>query len=462
MATGTMLQALTAGLKDAGCGFVANYPGTHSQDIFFGLGGDAISANEKVAFERAYGASLAGRRSVVSMKNVGLNTCVDPYLHSVITGVNGGFVVVVTDDTKVTGSQEREDSRHFIDFFGGLWLEPNDFESAYAMGYEAFELSEKLDVPVTIRLTSQFFDEKIGQYETRPEISFEGSLVHNPEKYIAYPIYWKRQSHNLLLKQESINEYVESQYASVKPCDGDVATVSLGLNDEERSEDLVVKENVLNITHYPLPYKAISDYIHGASSLTVYEQGDNYGLEKILAYAQKSHLKVTSNTGNSPDLAEQWKVWDHLEKLFISFKNIAPSFLVGDVGQYTVETQHIVDACLCLGSSIGVTSGVAEAGVPYPFCVVGDGAFLHSNLSALEEAKTRGSAFGVVVIDNGGSMATGGQPIIADIHMADTGLPVYRLDYSTSSIEDIQEKLTEMASNNQLSILYVTLEMAAV
>jgi len=462
MARGTMMQALIAGLKDSDCSFAANYPGTHSQDIFFGLGGDAISANEKVAFERAYGASIAGRRSVVSMKNVGLNTCADPYFHSIITGVNGGFVVVVTDDTKVLGSQEREDSRHFIDFFGGLWLEPNSVETAYSMGYEAFQLSEKLDVPVTIRLTSQFFTEKTGEYEQQPKVQFEGKVVHHPEKYIAYPTYWKRQSDNLAQKKKAISEYVESQYASASKRDTTDAVIVLGLCDEELETAGIEKNNSFNIAHYPLPNTAINAHVQGAASVAVYEQGDAYGLEKVLSYSNTPVFEVISNTGNSPDLPAQWKVWDHLEKLFISLKNTNPSFVLGDVGQYTVETQHIVDACLCLGSSVGVTSGVAEAGVEYPFCVVGDGAFLHSNLNALEEAKSRGVAFGIIVIDNGGSMATGGQPIIADIHSADRGVKIHELEYSNISADDIQKTLIEMKSSNALSILYIKLEMETV
>ena len=459
MAKGTMIQALIAGLGDGGCSFVANYPGTGSQDIFFGLGGDMISANEKVAFERAYGGSLAGHRSLVSMKNVGLNTCADPYLHSVITGVNGGFVVVVTDDTKVIGSQEREDSRHFIDFFGGLWIEPGDFQSAYTMGYEAFGLSEKLDIPVTIRLTSQFFSEEVGDYLRNPKVNFEIPMARNPEKYIAYPTYWKRQSENLIRKKNNIARYVESQYDSAPIRPGTEATIVLGLCNEELKDASVNNVNTLRVKHYPMPSKAIENYVLGASSLAVYEQGDAYGLEKILSYISKPKIEVVSNTGNNPDFPLRWKVWDHLEKLFIGLKSNTPSYVVGDVGQYTVETQHIVDACLCLGSSVGVTLGMAEAGVRYPFCVVGDGAFLHSNLSALEEAKSRGAAFGIIVIDNGGSMATGGQPIIADIHIADPGMSVHALDYSTSSIEVFKNMISKMKTDNVLSILYVKLEM---
>ena len=461
MARGTMLEALIAGLSHGGCNFVTNYPGTHSQEIFFGLGGDAISANEKVAFERAYGASLAGRRSLVSMKNVGLNTCSDSYFHSLITGVNGGFVVVVTDDTKVLGSQEREDSRHFIDFFGGLWLEPATFENAYKMGYEAFKLSEEYDIPVTIRLTSQFFGNQTGEYSEQPKITAQHAAAHRPEKYIAYPTYWKSQSDNLAKKRIAIAEYIESQYASIQPRNGTRAVIALGLCEDELKEVSINKNDILSINHYPLPYKAIRDYTFGASSLAVYEQGDAYGLEKLLAHIHKPAFEVVSNCGNNPDLPAQWKVWDHLEKLFVALKNTNPSFVVGDVGQYTVETQHVVDACLCLGSSVGVTLGVAGAGTEYPFCVVGDGAFLHSNLAALEEAKSRGAAFGVIVIDNGGSMATGGQPIIADIHTADQNLPVYRLDYSISSSKEIQDTLMKMRADNALSLLYIKLEMAA-
>lgn len=461
MERSSRLDAFINGLRDGGCEFVSNYPGTYSQDIFFKLGGDRISANEKVAFERAYGAALAGNRSVVSMKNVGLNACADPYLHSVITGVNGGFVVVVTDDTKVTGSQEREDSRHFIDFFGGLWIEPHDAQSAYQAGYEAFELSERFDIPVTIRLTSQFFESDEQEYVISKQQKSPRKQKASAEKMIAYPIYWKRQADNLEKKREAIAHYVNGQYTQRTDVKNSTAVLSIGANFQEISSLDKDRVDILQITHYPLPFEAIRTFTKGRDEVRIIEQGDTYASEKILASIAEevAPFKIISDSGTSPDLDHQWKIWDHLERMFVALKNIQPSFVVGDVGQYTVETQHVVDACLCLGSSVGVALGVAEANNEYPYCVVGDGSFLHSNTLALQEAVTRLASFGLIIIDNGGSMATGGQPLVASVRQnIPSGIQVYDINYEESSIEDFQTIFENMRKNNSLSIAYVTLE----
>lgn len=460
MIDSSALDALVAGLRDGGCRYASNYPGSSSQDVFFGLGGERISANEKTAFEMAYGASLAGVRSVVSMKNVGLNACADPYLHSMITGVAGGLVAVVVDDTMATGSQEREDSRHFIDFFGGLWLEPSSPDMAYDMGYEAFALSEKYDIPVTIRLTSLFL-EMSGSYTPKPARTGTRGVAGDPEKYIAYPIYWHRQWEGLKLKRERIAEFTESLYkdtaAAHKKSSG---VIAVGANSPKEIAGLDEDTDILQINHYPLPAGAAANFMRGRTRLTVLEQGDAYAYEKVmLAYGSREMpFKVESRTGDSPDLPDRWKLWDHLEKLFGALQAIEPSFVVGDVGQYTVETKHAVDACLCLGSSVGVTLGVSSQ-LAYPYCVVGDGAYLHSNLSAVAEAASRQAKFGIIVIDNGGSAATGGQPLISDIHAADGGLAVFRADYTAVSEQDLRGILEKMRAADKLAILYITLDM---
>lgn len=463
---GSILGSFIEGLRDGGCEFVANYPGTHSQDIFFELGGDRISINEKVAFERAYGASVAGKRSVVSMKNVGLNTCSDQYLHSTLTGVNAGFVVVVTDDTKVTGSQEREDSRHFFDFFGGLWIEPFDQQSAYDAGYEAFELSEKFDVPVTIRLTSQAFTPETSVYQRkRVKQGVRHGKKQEKDKMIAYPIYWKRQADNLQQKQIKIRNYVEALYDETHSARGVNGALVVGASEEEFEKwasDLGDESfDRLNVSHYPLPLNAIDTFTKELETLTIFEQGDDYvRAEVVKSRAEKLvDLKVVSHTGNSPDLADHWIVWDHLEKLFKALSLENPSFVIGDVGQYTVETHHVVDACLCLGSAVGVTLGVAEADRSYPYCIVGDGSFLHGNVSSLNEAVERGVGFGTIIVDNGGSMATGGQPIMGNVRQSiPASIPVYECDYDNSSMADFRRILGEMKGTNVLAVLIVKLK----
>src|SRR5690606_26520624 len=118
-------QALSDGLLDAHCSYFTNVPGSKSQDLFTLLGGKQMSINERIAFEACYGASLAGKRSVLAMKNVGLNACFDSYVHAVLNGLHAGMVIVLYDDVEVTSSPERQDSRPLREVFEGIWLEPN-------------------------------------------------------------------------------------------------------------------------------------------------------------------------------------------------------------------------------------------------------------------------------------------------------------------------------------------------
>jgi indolepyruvate ferredoxin oxidoreductase alpha subunit len=158
------LEALCHGLLDGGCNYVTNFPGFYSHDIFSMLRGKHIALNEKVAYEMGFGASLAGARTVVTFKSFGLNVAADPFLNSMVSGINAGLVVILTEDVEVAGSQCRQDSRYYRDFYGGLWFEPTNIQEAYQIAYNAFKWSEELDIPIVIRLTNQFF-EISGEYE---------------------------------------------------------------------------------------------------------------------------------------------------------------------------------------------------------------------------------------------------------------------------------------------------------
>ena len=179
-------QALDCGLHDGGLGVVSSYPGTPSTEITEFLSGyDDIHSewapNEKVACEVAYGASLAGARSACAMKHVGLNVAADPLFTLSYTGVTGGMVVCVADDPAMHSSQNEQDSRHYAIASKVPMLEPADSQEAYDFAKSAFELSEKYDTPVLLRMCTRIahsqsvveFSEKLQQelkeYEKQPQ-----------------------------------------------------------------------------------------------------------------------------------------------------------------------------------------------------------------------------------------------------------------------------------------------------
>jgi indolepyruvate ferredoxin oxidoreductase alpha subunit len=407
--------------------------------------------NERVAYELAYGASLAGRRAVVTMKNVGLNACADAFLHSVINGVEAGLVLVLVDDVDALSSPERQDSRPYFELFGGLWFEPNSVQMAYDLARNSFEWSEKFDVPVVIRITNQFFDLK-GEYSKQgPSSQFIARESWPRDKYISY---WKKRDDQLSLKKAQIAEFVETLYQDVSSLlQEDKIRIVVGSCLRELSIKNDPDYPNFKVFTYPLPEKKLSAFLKNKQKIEVFEQGSGFVSLRVKSLVAGGELVV--NTGNPPDLAGSWPVWNTLEKLFKALASISPSFVVGDEGQYTDESTKTIQACLCMGASVGVTGGLSLNGVEFPFCIVGDASFLHSGIQSLTEVVARKCKMGIVVLDNGGAMSTGGQKIIGDIHQISSEIPVLNLDYSKCSEEEFRQSLVEMRNANQLSILYV-------
>ncbi|MDO4749039.1 MAG: indolepyruvate ferredoxin oxidoreductase subunit alpha, partial [Eubacteriales bacterium] len=185
-------QAVACGLHDGGLGVVSSYPGTPSTEIteFLSKYDDLHSEwapNEKVACEVSFGASLAGARSACAMKHVGLNVAADPLFTLSYTGVNGGMVICVADDPAMHSSQNEQDSRHYAIASKVPMLEPSDSQEAYDFAKSAFELSEKFDTPVLLRMCT-----RIAHSQSVVELSEAIPAVlkdyeKNPAKYIMMP-----------------------------------------------------------------------------------------------------------------------------------------------------------------------------------------------------------------------------------------------------------------------------------
>lgn len=457
-------EILCKGLEEGGVERVFNFPGFESHKIFEALGGKTISCNEKIAYESAFGASLAGKRSVVTMKNVGLDIAADSFLHSMLSGVNGGLVLIVTDDTQVTCSQERLDSRHYRDFYRGLWFEPNSLENLYYIAKRSFKLSEELDIPIVIRLTNQILSKagNISTPKSKGRAKNNKKLARgNPQKYIVHPVYWQDQYNRLKLKNKKCDLFVKKYYFSelVKRYKRKRGIIVFG----DCTKELVVFDkkdfDILHITTYPYPCKLVTSFIKGKNEVLVLEQGDSYGLKSIqILLGKQLHddIKVSGNTGDVPDMTGKWRIWQDLSMFFKALKEVRPSFVVSDVTQFTVESETAVDACLCMGASISTGIGLCESGVYYPFCIVGDISFLHGGFLALKEAVARNLSMCVVIVDNGGSWCTGGQKAAFSIYnLFGNEILQTKISYSDTTKEKLVEILDQMKKNNRLSILYL-------
>ena len=158
-------EALALGAINAGLSGAYAYPGTPSTEILEYVQKNPVakerkihshwSSNEKTAMEEALGMSFCGKRAIVSMKHVGLNVAADPFVNSAMTGANGGLLVISADDPSMHSSQNEQDSRFYARFAMLPILEPSDQQEAYDMGAYGFELSEKLRLPVMLRLVTR-------------------------------------------------------------------------------------------------------------------------------------------------------------------------------------------------------------------------------------------------------------------------------------------------------------------
>jgi indolepyruvate ferredoxin oxidoreductase alpha subunit len=394
------IESIVIGLQDGGVKSVYNFPGFHSHEIAEGLGMRQISLNERAAYAEGYGASLAGSRTVVAFKNVGLNVASDAFLHSIIGGVNAGLVVVVTDDILVVGSQESQDSRHYFDFYGGFWYEPESPQDAYNFACEAFALSEQLDVPIVIRLTGSFFANTSAYTRGHLRKDSSRAYIKRPEKHIVHPYYFKRQEINLNKKRRQIEAYVEK--LNDVPVNTSRGLIVFGSANTTNRED-----DILRVKTLPLPQSQILTFIKAHDGVEIVEDGDEYVHKKIAALLGGALL--TSAVQSERGVVSKFVKWNRDEIIFNEINAVLRSKPVtGDITQFTVETTNTIDVALSLGVAVSTAIGIADVkGEAY--AIVGDTSFLHEGIGVIDEAVTRNLNVGVIIIDNGVSWCTGGQ-----------------------------------------------------
>ena len=506
-----IVKALSQGFLDGGARFVANYPGWHSHEILDEMVFEAESMhaplvnvrmplNEKVAYEMAYGASLAGLRSVVTFKNYGLNVAADPFFNSFLTGVNAGIVVVVTDDMDVMASQGRQDSRYFRSFHEGLWLEPVSAMQAYAMARDALAASEQLDQPVVIRLTNVHFEWKheIPLWERLRGLplascgEYKGMVTAaiDPRKFVVHPRTWRAQYEVMPSKRARVQKWVDSwpwvtetlnetfipdfPYYSHAPTDGfsspsdhvnltspsisnpvgNPYTLRLVFGGSRGCHVQASDETILRLGTYPPPTQLLS-YAAQYNRVVVEEMGERYACALVEAglIRRVASPRVVAHSSELPDHSDLVIVWAGLSKLYSALAALKPRHVVADLGQSTQESTDTVTSCLCLGSAVSVACGIALACTDYPYCVCGDAALLHAGgRSLLDEVAASGARFCIVVVDNGGSASTGGQAHHTDLRLH---LPAstLTLEYSATTEAAFRDILEAGRSHQRLLII---------
>src|SRR5512147_2477204 len=207
-------EAIALAARHAGVALGAGYPGTPSTEIleqFSELGGNAQwSPNEKVALEVAIGAAFGGARALCTMKHVGLNVAADPLFTVAYTGVSGGLVIVSADDPGMASSQNEQDNRHYAVAAGLPMLEPSDSQEAYDLTQAAFELSERWQLPVILRMTTRVCHSKSIAVRRATLEPRQPRFERDVQSRVMIPAYARPAHRRLRKKLEAIQVFAES------------------------------------------------------------------------------------------------------------------------------------------------------------------------------------------------------------------------------------------------------------
>ncbi len=320
-------EAIARGAIEAGVQVVASYPGTPSSEITESLIEQADefgyytqwSTNEKVAFEIAAGASLVGARSITSMKNAGLNVAMDTFMTIPYGGCKGGFVVAVADDPDAHYSSTEQDTRVLAAYAEILCMEPGDQQEAKDMTKEAFELSERFELPVMLRSVSRIShasgDVVLGDVEQgRNKIGFN-KHYKVPYRWNVYGPPGARSKHEWLHRQlVDMKAYSEqSGFNEIRMVEGartGIIGVGLGASyAQEAMQELEMHESISFLKvgiPFPLPEEKILAFLKALDRVAIIEEGDPVVENMIRVIAQCHGLDVEIVGKNAGRMFNPW------------------------------------------------------------------------------------------------------------------------------------------------------------
>jgi indolepyruvate ferredoxin oxidoreductase alpha subunit len=468
-------EAIVRGALEADVKVVSAYPGSPTSEIldtFSEISSKLdlrmeIAANEKVALETCAGASMAGLRSITSMKSVGLNVASDSFFSLSYTGVKGGMVIVVADDPQAHSSQTEQDGRLYAPAAYVPMLEPSDPEEAYAMTKRAFEISEKHGVPVMLhtstRVNHQSGIVKAGTLSRSPFKKVKWDQP--PGRYVTVADSARRFKLGLLERTSEVQEEFELSDLNIQTdTDSDVGILASGAGYNyavDAAGVLGTNPAVLKLgTTYPIPERLLAEFMEGLSTLVVVEELSPYLEMNATAIAKDANPKLRIFGKLSGHLSEALEYNTNIVatalakilgvKLAVDYDGIArratelkeglaerwPTFCPGcphratlyalkqamkgrnhvfatDIGCYSMSFLPPLkygDSLLSMGAALGVAAGLQHALEDKIVAMVGDSTFYHACLPGLVNAVHHGDDFTLVILDNSVTAMTGQQP----------------------------------------------------
>jgi indolepyruvate ferredoxin oxidoreductase, alpha subunit len=457
-------EAIALAALHARIGGAFSYPGTPATEIFEYLldakkadwGHSARwSANEKVAYEEALGMSYAGRRAIISMKHVGLNVAADPFINSALTGVNGGIVLVVADDPGMHSSQNEQDTRYYGEFAQVPGFEPSNQQDAYDMTREAFEMSERVGLPVLIRMVTRLAHSRanVRVEDVKPgDKSNVRPTAPNPDNWTLVPANARRRFRHLIDMQGELREWSEKSPHNTLSLAGRRGIITSGIAHNYVREVLGDHSDfsVLRISTYPLPVALIRKLVDHCDEITIIEEGYPFiekrlnGVLGVPGKAIRGKLTgalppdgeltpdlvasavghtystpvpaVDDLTNRPPALCRGCPHADTFQAIIDATASFPTAMLFSDIGCYTLGVlppYRAVHSCVDMGASIAMGHGAAQAGAFPVLCTIGDSTFSHSGMTPLIGAARANADMTVFVLDNAIVAMTGGQETMA-------------------------------------------------
>lgn len=439
-------KAVARGLYEAGCKVISSYPGTPSTEITEEAAAYKKvycewAPNEKVALEVAHGATLGGVRAACAMKHVGLNVAADPLFTISYQGLNAGLVVCVADDPGMHSSQNEQDSRHYAIAAKLPMLEPSDSEESRVFAKKAFEMSEKFNTPVLLKMVTRVaHSQSIVDTEERVEPA-QVPYVKDPTKVMM--TLNSRNAHvRVEQRTKDLIEYAENCEFNRVEMGKDTSvgiitdSTSYQYAREVLGEDAcILKLGLIN----PLPEKLIKDFAAKVDRVVVLEELDpiienhckQLGIKvsgkdtfpicgefsqnlvrECLGMEVPAHMSIDENLPARPPV--MCAGCPHRGIFYILKKK--KCMVYGDIGCYTlgaVAPLNAMDLNVCMGASCsglhGFNKAMGEAGESNSVGVIGDSTFIHSGMTGITDISYNMSNSTVIILDNSITGMTGHQ-----------------------------------------------------
>ena len=464
--------AIAMGAIAAGLNVVSGYPGTPSTEVLETTAkhnpGDIYvewSVNEKAGMEVAAAAAYTGARTMVTMKQVGLNVASDPLMSLAYIGVKGGMVILVADDPGPISSQTEQDTRRFASFSKLPCFDPSGVQEAYDMIQEAFAYSERYHTPVLFRPTTRVchgYASITVKDAAEYQVNSPEGFVKDSSKWVIFP----KLSYQNHIRMEKRNTELQSVFSGyprnrIYPetdtaCQKGIATHGISFSYTMEALHGKAAPRLLKVaTPFPFPEQLAVEFLQGLDEVLCLEELDPVIEQELVYLCGKYHLptrirgKLTEDVAlageNScdsvaADLAAflgwqppEQNAADQPPELpvrppvlcagcphrasFFAVKEAMKgkkSVFCGDIGCYTLGNAmplDMVDTCLCMGAGVNMTQGIGKIEPDTTcFAFVGDSTFFASAITGMVNAVYNQANMTLVVLDNSTTAMTGHQP----------------------------------------------------